>query len=292
MRFCHSFWTKPALDDRWRVKKQLSKDIWVFALSAHYVKKHGHTLVMHTDGLGEKVFGVLPYDDVFFTLEEFPGTHIFWAAGKIAVHRFEPLGSIHIDGDVFIKHPAMYEFIEAPGWDLIVQSYDWCPALPLTTQLLRPYLVKKLNWLFNVTDLISINQAYNCGVVAFRNAGLRREYVDTYADAVRYLSGSPDLLHRLYETTFKRMPADLVLEQKMLCALARRDGFEVRRIIDGDGHWNHAASKYEDRYEHLCFTDKYNRLDYVKETLKAENPQLYDRVAAHLQKLKTDAVLS
>lgn len=292
MRFCHSFWTKPALDERWRVSDQLSKDIWVFALSAHYVKKHGHALVMHTDKLGEQVFGVLPYDELYRTLDDFPGPHVFWAAGKIHAHNYEPLGTIHIDGDVFIKHPSIYELIEAPGCDLIVQSYDWCRALPLTVKMLRPYLIRDLRWLFSVTDVTSLNQAYNCGVVCFRDAGLRQDYVETYAASVRYLSRSKELVERLYTNTFKKMPADLVLEQKMLCSMAERGNYNVRRIIECNGHWIEEADKYEDRYEHLLFMKKYGVLPDIKNKLHDENPELYGRVDTHLEKLKANAVLS
>ena len=83
LRFCHLVWSAPMEGDRWGIKNQLYHNIWMFALSVALVKKAGHTVVLHTDSVDKDLFGFLPYDEVFTTLDSFQCATRFWAAGKL-----------------------------------------------------------------------------------------------------------------------------------------------------------------------------------------------------------------
>jgi len=290
MRIAHSFWTKPACQGRWAIDDQVIKDLWLFALSAHYVKKNGYPLVLHTDQVGEQLYGILPYDEIHRTLDNIDVPDVFWAAGKMHALRLEPLGTVHIDGDVFLKHPDVYEIIGMPGYDLIVQSYDWSGALMMVLKVLRPYLLKEFPWMLSPTDKTSVELSYNTGVFCFHNQELKDRYLDAYRDVALYLSRSKRLIEHLRinrhgDTAATNMCADLVVEQKMLRSIALSNGYRVHKIIDEvptkDRAWMGAGGQTE-IYDHFIWTLKYKQLDVIKETLRAQNPGLYDKVATRI----------
>ena len=107
MRFVHSYWSKPMKEKRWGYEpEELQRgDLLTFALSVLYIKKLGHTIVLYTDDDGKKLLGELPYDEIYTTLNDIPEDipPMMWAYGKFFAMKNEPLGAIHIDGDVFIK---------------------------------------------------------------------------------------------------------------------------------------------------------------------------------------------
>ena len=68
--FVHTFWTKPALNDRWNVNKidQIIKNIWYYTLSTVYIKRLYHNIELHTDDFGMKCLDHIPYDKIHLTL--------------------------------------------------------------------------------------------------------------------------------------------------------------------------------------------------------------------------------
>lgn len=107
MRLCHSFSTRPLGVEAYNTAalRRLIGNVWYFALSVAYAKRSGAYIVLHTDSFGKAMLGHLPYDEIHLTLDDMPAdiSPRFWAAGKIFAQEAEPIGSLHIDGDVFIK---------------------------------------------------------------------------------------------------------------------------------------------------------------------------------------------
>ena len=128
MRFIHSFSTRPLSIDLYGygALRRMAGNIWYFALSLAYLRRLGVETVLHTDTLGASLLGHLPYDAINLTLNEVPNDihPRFWAAGKIWALQAEPVGSIHIDGDVFIKSENALRYIDSKHWDFLAQHYE------------------------------------------------------------------------------------------------------------------------------------------------------------------------
>ncbi|HKD75678.1 MAG TPA: DUF6734 family protein, partial [Ktedonobacterales bacterium] len=260
MRVAHSVWSKPALCGRWHFEDQLVRDLWSFALSAHYVKALGHELVLRTDDVGAQIFGILPYDEIRCTLDDLQAPDVFWAAGKIETLRIEPLGTVHIDGDVFIKRREVFDIIETDDYDLLVQSDQLAEAQ--TVSILRPYLVRFLPQLFDEE-----NRSYNCGIVRFLHQELREEFTNAYRKILAYLGRSKQLISMMEQN--RTLALDLVTEQRLLRALAESGDCNVRRITADPGGTLHIDA---DGYEHCMAMSKYLRLREIRQELKDENP--------------------
>jgi hypothetical protein len=169
MRIRHSFWSKPI--DRTRrdvpASLQMKNSLWLYSLSSVFARLIGAEIVLHTDRAGKHLLDCLPYDHIYLTLENHRYDPDFRASGKIAAPEAEPLGSIHIDGDVFIKSTHTINLDRFSRSDLIVQSREtaggWYEA---AVDGVRAVLTQHDPALFRVFDPGRWD-AYNCGVVGF-----------------------------------------------------------------------------------------------------------------------------
>lgn len=201
-RFVHSFWTKPCENDN----EKLRKHILYFATSLAWLKKNNFPIVLHTDSKGKELFKDLPYDEIYTTLDNIPEdiNPKFYAYGKFLAMQQEELGSVHIDGDVFIKTKELGDRILNFQGDLITQSIE-------SERTVSRFYRK---WDFDrelIKDFIDLDTktAYNCGIVGFNNKEIRDKYYDTYFKLVDIL---PEFKHPL------AIP-DLVCEQLLLSYL-------------------------------------------------------------------------
>lgn len=120
--FVHSLWTAPMQSD----KRKLEVTALVYALSVAYLKKLGCSVNLHTDSLGKKLLEGIGYDNIYLTVEEIPkniSPKIFAYPKSIALDK-EPVGTIHIDGDVFIKTEECLDRIFNHNCECVVQSCE------------------------------------------------------------------------------------------------------------------------------------------------------------------------
>jgi hypothetical protein len=278
IRLCHSVWTKPMKGFRWNVADQLKQNLWLFALSVAYAKKMGAQIVLHTDQCGKEIYGFLPYDEIYLTLDTLDVHERFWAAGKIYAQEAEPLGSIHIDGDVFLKKRKVYDIISDTKADLIVQMTegDNTPSCLGHTygdnlNCLLSALGKNLPVEFNKFQ----NTAYNCGLVKFNNPELKKRYINGYKQMVRDASNAPSFVKQL--TVDNDICPDLIIEQWWLKSVTDFYNYRVKSVLP---EWGADIQKEANRigYTHVIGKYKYELISTVKERLLEVAPELYKQV--------------
>jgi hypothetical protein len=99
----HSFYTGS------NSEANLFVNVATYTLSCLYAKKSGFTIYLHTDEKGARLLSHCPYDKIIVDLkaEDFPLADILYAAPKLKILEKYPLGTIHIDGDVFFKKSSL-----------------------------------------------------------------------------------------------------------------------------------------------------------------------------------------
>lgn len=281
MRIFQSFWTKPAIDQRWYQSGQLEANVWIFALSAVYAKRQGVTLVLYTDTLGKKLLGHLPYDRVYTTLDNIPSNipTMIWAYGKFMALREEPLGSIHIDGDVFLKKPEVIREMGTKDYDLIIQNEEWAHN---TYESIEDIMAR-----FGEIDrekYANYQTAYNCGVVGFTNAQLKKSYLDYYFGVTASVAKNRAL--RAHMEADKYFCVDLTLEQHSLVMLAQKYKTKILLKVDNEEYLGQAVRNRAEQlgYQHLIGKEKYEYIDRVKFTLLLLDKDIYFKTKSILQK--------
>ena len=277
-RVYHSFWSKPLLEKRFdqTVIKQLESTLLFTAIGIAYAKKLGIEIVLHTDDYGADMFGFLPYDEVYKTLNGHDMHKALWASGKMIALEREPLGSCHLDMDAWIKKPEGRNFIFNSNSDLVTQNIEDSVG---TYEGIKNVVLSHVD-LSDHIDLDEANnhRAYNCGLIRINNQELKDKWLKAYWDITNTLNQKRP--HNLSE---KYCIPDLISEQWMLYQLCQQNRYSVDTICNG---WDDKINPKFYGYTHLISEGKYKVDDKLKVILKKLDPELYEEVNDKIIKLK------
>jgi hypothetical protein len=279
----HSAWTKP-MRNRWYINDQIKSNTWLYALSVHYAKKVGANIVLHTDADGERIFGCLPYDNIYRTLDPLNKCthHRLWASGKMIAHENSPLGCIHIDGDVFIKTEKALAAITLIDEDVVVQSVE-C----LNDNYISDCYNDNLNIVRKCVDndtmrlIMQYRGAYNTGVFGFGSENMKHEYLGNYWDTANKLCCNQQFVQEMDNN--ENLCPDIIVEQMHIYALCKKYNAITKFVLCERDNMQEKAN--EIGYTHVIGKEKYNRIDEVKNRLQQENPELFWRVLNHIKTL-------
>lgn len=275
MRFLHSFSTRPMEIQLYDTNtlKRLIGNVWYYALSVAYLKRLNQQIVLHTDELGKALLGFLPYDEIHTTLNEIDENYSprFWAFGKMMTIEREPLNSIHIDGDVFIKQPEVIDKIENTSWDVVVQNREkFIHSERSDISVFRNDIeyCKKLGLDINETG------CFNTGILGFRNEELKRTFVEGYKNLVLHFSKhyKVELHNGIYSTP------DLVAEQQYIYQCVKNGNYNVFWFLDNyiEDFKQLSQEARNKGFQHVITSAKFLQLDNCKNTLKIISPEIYN----------------
>ena len=263
MRIIHSFWSKPC--------NNIKQQVWMYALSLAYLKREGATTVLHTDSVGKELFQLLPYDEIHTTLDSVPDwiDTKFFAAGKFYAQRGEDLGSVHIDGDVFLKKKSLLDSIEHKlnNSDLIVQHFEIGrnKIYENTIKVLEKYIP---NPPFKYDFFIPAS----CGTIGFNNQIFKEDYFEMYFNFLKLVHSIPECLNEL-KTTSDVIP-DLICEQQFLIQLAHEKNIRISSVLEKTPKFINEEAKSVG-YQHLITSYKWYLIPMVKKYLKLIDLNLY-----------------
>lgn len=281
--FIHSLWTAPMIDN----KEKLEVNIYLYALSLAYLKKLGCTVNLHTDLLGSRLLNGLEYNNIYLTAEELPKSidpKIFAYIKSMALQR-EPIGTIHIDGDVLIKKEECLNKIFNHNCDCVLQScetfIDWEQD---ARSFMIPFLSENLLSTGKKLDIKSYD--YNVGVIGFFNESLRDLYIQNYQKLASELS-KYEYLHLVNHNEGHLGVPDFVLEQQLIVNLTEENTVHFVLPVDSLSYVNdrNAIAK-EIGYAHILGSTKYepNNVNKIKQALFDINPEYFYNVSKNIKK--------
>ena len=289
MRFVHSYWTRPVIEKRWGYEpEELQRgDLLTFALSVSYIKKLGHEIVLYTDDKGKELLGSLPYDEIYTTLNDIPEDvpSMMWAYGKFFAMQNEPLGSIHIDGDVFIKSKECIERIESGEYDVFCQNLDKESPLSLGPQI--HYATWKLLNEFNLDWKgfpINGKFQYNVGILRITNQSLKEKYFNFFYDITEQVKNHPIAIKAIKQSAFCAI--SVIAEQQFLYEMIQKDKYKVKTLINkicDEGYIDiEALKEFKDLgYEHILGAQKYHMESELLSRLFEINKNLYNEIVSY-----------
>lgn len=277
MRVAHSFWIKPTID-RWGISGQLEQNLYLYAISLSYLKKLGVEVVMHTDTDGLKYFEKFPYDNIYTTLDwlnDNKVSHRFWASGKVIAQKAEPLGSYHIDGDVFLKTREVIDYLNSINSDILTQGpEDFTYAhlrkiYEFNYKEIRNSLVKNKPAKLDYDKEI---ESYNCGIVRFNDADLKEQYIRGYLQMLQELHSDKNFIRKIENN--KEYCPDLVIEQTWLANCS--SGHKSKFLFESPSEMQSKAVSLG--YQHILGSEKYSEYNrYIAEkTLQQLDSNLYE----------------
>lgn len=256
MNIVHSFASSACSD------KTFLMHMAYFVLSCLYAKESGFNIKLHADNRTAEFLSVCPYDNIIADLEgiDWPAPRLY-AWSKFVSMKDEPLGTIHIDGDVFLKDPVLLEKMKFDEYDCIVQNIE-LPASPWG------FGWKEASKSFENCEYPEwanrkCNAMYNCGIIGFNNQTLKDKYFETYWDMVDQ--------YRKYGTELCNVP-DLIIEQQFLKDLTK--DYKVKELLDFD---DLTGSADNIGYQHVIGV-KGKELSKVLSLIKKHNLNIYNKI--------------
>ena len=257
--------------------KTLNKDtkfynlIWCTALSCLYAKESGFNIKLYTDSIAYEYLKYLPYDEIEVSLDDLSIVKSIYANSKYEALKNEPLDSIHIDCDVFIKSKNFKNELNFENNDLIVQSLEQYIVLDNTLRntLLDfwqsaidnviPYY--KPDWVKDYPD-----KMYNCGIIGFNNQELKNEFIKQYEEGIKILNTHNDKIKG-------NLLIDVVVEQQYLYDLCKFKNYKVKKVFDLKDLQQEAIIK---GYQHLIGDSKNKYITKIKQLVYKKDWNLYN----------------
>lgn len=240
-----------------------------FILSCLYIKHIGGNISIHTDDKFANLIEDCPYDNIYLDMNNcYDAPKVFFAYPKLLSLAKEPLGTIHIDGDVFLKKKELLKTIDFKDYDCIVQHLEsrefitwahvWDKSSKHFDNIEYPYYMKRF-----------FNKMYNCGVLGFNNEDLFNEWYDNYFRMLdSYISHSNDL-------NIGGVP-DIVIEQQSLTELCEYKKYKVKTILPYGDNISTAIFANEIGYQHSAGVTKSEDIIMCLQDIKIISPKQYD----------------
>jgi len=279
-----SIWTKPMLAERWNITDQIEKNLWLYGYSVDYLKRIGLPVELYTDTYGASIFDCLGYDNIHIKLDELEDVNErFWSAGKIVAIREAPLGSIHIDGDVFLKKESIIPLLEFPDHDCIVQMEERLSIFMESYEQVLPMFrdavgdsVKGFGY--------SATTSVNCGIMGFNNSLLRDAFINGYFQILEICQSDQHFMSLLKYDLKKRNEPNIVIEQYFLKGIADFEGCTIKSLLemksdnfqDDIADMNNQAN--EIGFAHAWGSSKYQIIEPIKDILAQRNPKLHQAI--------------
>lgn len=284
MKLIHSIWTKPAIEKRWQISGQLVSNLWLYAYSVMNAKRISEKIILHSDSYGAETFGELGYDDVKISLDVLQNEPSrFWSKGKMIALQNEPLGTIHIDGDVFLKSPKMIDVMNFKDYDLIVQCEE-------RLGIFMQHYFDTIHHYPKALDIIpegfniNLKHSLNCGVLGFNSQKLKDDYLKGYFSIVEQLKSNEEFMYEL--SCNPKFEPNIVIEQYFLAGYVDKFNVKYKNVLpltsditDEIGTVNEMNSiANEIGYAHAWGDTKYNLIDEIKRRIKHQDKRLFNKV--------------
>ena len=271
MRIVHSF-TSTNCDD-----KLLFVHLTYFVLSCIYAKESGFEVAVHCDNRAKKILEIAPYDEIITDLEGLlpPANSHIYAWGKFEAMKREPLGTIHIDGDVFLKSKGLQRVLEFAEYDCIVQNIEHLGTYSNGGN------VSQMIWEINSAIFNSCqypqwakrdcNSMYNCGVIGFNNQELKDEYFDTYTNMVEQYNKT--------RLNIDKTTPDIIIEQQFLKDLVEYKGYKTKFVLPYCDCFDALCEEANHaHYQHVIGYAKEPNLDKTLLIIKKHNLDIYNNL--------------
>ena len=268
MRVFQTFWTKP-MD-----KEKLRINTYIAVLSLRHTQAAGYYVVMYTDTLGYSLLKDFGYDEINTELDNIPDdiNPKFFAYPKFFAGMKEPLGSLHIDFDVFLKKPCVNKFFEDKSIDVILQcEEEYASFFPDYVDGRKIINLNEYPETFKVNHIHSSN----VGIIGFNNKEFKDIYYSWYFDYIDFYKTRLNYLNGVH--------SELFAEQVNIDYLIQTNKYNCLYLLPVNTGSNHQEiSDYADTigYQHLQGTCKYKSktMDKIKETLNKKFPGTLEKI--------------
>ena len=234
MKFIQTFWTKPLLND----KGKIYKNIKMYEVSSFLIKKYFPEIELElvTDSYGKECLTNCAYDRyrLFFDHTFFENFDIFfWSIPKLLSFAKYNEPFIHFDGDFFINSKNILQNVNTNNFDIIAQNRE-------VGDIFEDVYKPQINLIYQIINKKKPleNYAYSCGIIGFNNMNAKNKYLNHIIDLLSGIIPVKNVIeNNLKYNLFNTGPEGgkqicCLIEQHLLAVVAARYNFHVKEIFN------------------------------------------------------------
>lgn len=281
MKFIHTFWSKPLLNNKFS-EFNVSLNIILQNYMYSYICLHnfGERVVLYTDKYGAELLSHIPYDDVIIVDGLDDNSEHFAAQIKFIALQDCELGDAIIDGDLFVQKPEALNIIKTTPADVI---YSFFEPSQYTVKNMENYyyrLIKTLSkYEYDEPYALPVNwndlNWMNTSLLKINNEQLRQEYIKQYNKHKQMLNNE----------NFEECWPDIIIEQYFLTLLCSNK-YTSYPVID-NFYFDPNANDYalEIGFTHLG-SAKHTHYEIFREKLQNTDEYMYNKCIEQYNKYK------
>lgn len=280
MKFVHTFWSKPLLQNKFDDKKDSVRyTLMNYACSAAYIHHQGYHIVLFTDEIGKNLLSFIPYDDII-VVDNNIYSHHFAARMKFDALEKMEVGDVLIDGDLFIRDKKTCQMIESYKED-VIYSFDEPHSFTSQGQEKIPYYQSLIDSLSTIDirypyHLPPINDLSwpNTSLLKINDEKVKEEYVKQYHYHAQQLRG----------IEFRELWPDIFIEQYFLGCLIDNWNCTSRPVIPDFPKESANDYALSIKFTHLGSSKKLY-ISLVEEWLESIDKELYHKTKGRLKEI-------
>lgn len=230
MKFIHTFWSKPLLNNKFNnLETLLPVTLTQYAYSVDCIHRLEEKIVLFADERGAVLLSHIPYDDVIIIPNLENESMHFAAQLKFYALQHSDLDDVLIDGDLFLLKKEVLDIIKESTADVLCSFVEPSSFTAKTWKLVDSYstLVKQMSICSythpyelpkNTDDLLWVNTS----LLRITDPELREEYIRQYFHHKEMLQS----------INFDFWP-DIILEQRFLTLLVMDMGKTLSPLVPG-----------------------------------------------------------
>lgn len=205
-----------------------------FIASCLYARHSGFRISLYTDERFEDVVKFAPYEKIHvvdFKLNN-PSDKLLHST-KITALENEPLGTIHIDGDVFLKNKILKSLMNFDDAGCIVRTIDIVDDSNMVSQTINdlssiayhPYMSREMS------------KVCDCSIIGFNNESLKNEWISGYSNMMNNITENG--------TSFGLFSRpDKVMEGKLIHDICKFLRIKIKQITKGETNLDEEVRKH------------------------------------------------
>lgn len=153
----------------------LSYDILCYSLSFTFLKKMGKKVKLYATTNGAKYLNHLKYDEVVIIPDDFDCDSGLRCLPTIYAFKNEPLSSVFVHGDCFLKEPIILNFLEYIKKDVMVLQEHHISSEEAWKFFVSPSDITPLHLSPN---LLHGKNSFDLGILKFNNQKLKDDFIE------------------------------------------------------------------------------------------------------------------
>lgn len=289
--FVHIFSHTPLTQGYYRdisYNDMLAYDVLCYSLSFTYLKRMGKKIKLYTTSEGSHYLEHLNYDEVIIIPDSNDCCNGLRCLPTLYALQNEPLSSVFVHGDCFLKDPIVLGFLEYVKSDIIVLQEQ-----TITPEYVWSFFVNALDVssTYLTPDIVYNKDSFDVGILKFNNQKLKNDFIAEVLNSIPLYQNS--LTHKFWDNSRSFLP-DRGIYSFILHKLVKEGNYTYEEMGGVKlNYYKRERMKEKIKFMgilHLTQISRFNDsiLPRIHNLFQKTDSELYTKTCGHIENIKKE----